>query len=68
MKRTRRCDDRCHNAVRVRCKCWCGGFFHGQGVEAEGNRAKVEEAVQFLEEHGTKAGKTAYISQKKMAL
>lgn len=29
----RRCDARCHNAKRPahRCKCWCGGLFHGAG-------------------------------------
>ncbi len=66
MNRTRRCDDRCHNAAGTRCKCWCGGFFHGE--ESTANRGKVEEAVQFLEEHGAKPGKSAYISQRKMPL
>ncbi len=64
--RVRRCDDRCHNAAGSRCKCWCGGFFHGQ--EASANREQVEKAVQFLEKHGAKPGKSAYIAQKRMEL
>jgi len=31
MKRTRRCDARCHNAKGKRCTCWCGGLYHGVG-------------------------------------
>jgi hypothetical protein len=35
MGKVRRCDDRCHNAKRVKCECWCGGHFHGeQGAAA----------------------------------
>ena len=29
MGKIRRCDSRCHNAKGAKCKCWCGGTFHG---------------------------------------
>lgn len=28
---TRRCDGKCHNARRPRCRCICGGRYHGVG-------------------------------------
>ena len=34
MEKVRRCDSRCHNAKGSRCKCWCGGRYHGLGNEA----------------------------------
>lgn len=35
MSRARTCGERCHAAQGKRCKCWCGGVFHGtQGADA----------------------------------
>lgn len=31
-KITGRCDARCHNAKRPKCKCVCGGLNHGVGL------------------------------------
>jgi hypothetical protein len=30
----RTCGKRCHDAQRQKCKCWCGGLFHGQAGHA----------------------------------
>lgn len=27
--RTRICNAQCHNAKGSKCRCWCGGKFHG---------------------------------------
>ena len=65
MTKVRRCDKRCHNAKRPRCRCWCGGFFHGSAGAA--NRAALQEEVtEILEQHGFKQGETAYIEQKEL--
>ena len=62
MGRVRRCNGRCHNAKRPRCRCWCGGAFHGAGGAA--NRAALQEGVTgILEQAGFKNGETAYIEQ-----
>ena len=72
MGKVRRCDSRCHNAKRPRCRCWCGGFFHGSGGAA--NREALVQAVTeadqalFLQQHGFKESETAYIEQKKLPL
>jgi len=29
MSKLRICDSRCHNAGELKCRCWCGGTFHG---------------------------------------
>ncbi len=61
MKRTRRCDARCHNAKGKRCTCICGGRYHGimqktdrllfDDIEAEKLRKPSNaEADQFVEE------------------
>jgi len=67
MGRVRRCDSRCHHAKGTRCKCWCGGAFHGSaGAE---NRAAFAQGVDDqLEQHGSKKGETVYIEQKVMPL
>ena len=65
MTKVRRYDKRCHNAKRPRCRCWCGGFFHGSAGAA--NRAALQEGVtEILEQHGFKQGETAYIEQKEL--
>ena len=34
MGKTRICGKRCHNAKSPKCRCWCGGTFHGTAGEA----------------------------------
>jgi len=65
MTRLRRCDKRCHEAKGTRCKCWCGGFYHGEKGKA--NREAFKESVKFLDEHGNKKGE-AYFDQTEMQL
>ena len=65
MSRVRRCDRRCHAAKGKRCRCWCGGFFHGSGGAA--NRAALaQDVTAVLGEAGFKQGETAYIEQKQL--
>jgi hypothetical protein len=67
MGKVRRCDKRCHTAKGTRCKCWCGGFFHGSAGTA--NRAALAQgAKELLEEHGFKKDETAYIGQEELPL
>jgi hypothetical protein len=41
MGSTRVCGGTCHNAKRSKCRCWCGGVFHGAaGAEARGAFAR----------------------------
>ncbi len=37
-----RCDAKCHNAKHDKCKCMCGGKFHGASHHAGG----IEQAVK----------------------
>ena len=67
MGRTRRCDSRCHRAKGVRCRCWCGGFFHGSAGAAN-REALAQDTSGLLEQHGFKRGETAYIEQKALPL
>ncbi|HEC62070.1 MAG TPA: hypothetical protein ENI27_07435 [bacterium] len=63
-KKARRCGSRCHKAKGTRCKCWCGGHFHGASGPGPINRAKMENGhPEILRKHGFKKGKTTYISQ-----
>jgi len=41
----RRCDAKCYNAQRPKCRCICGGRNHGQGLAkaAELTRSMVED-------------------------
>ena len=65
MGRVRRCDDRCHRATGTRCKCWCGGAFHGSAGAA--NRLALQDGVtERLEQHGFEQGKTGYIEQTRL--
>ena len=67
MGKVRRCDKRCHSARGTRCRCFCGGFFHGSAGAA--NRAALAQgATELLEEHGFKKGETAYIGQEELPL
>jgi len=67
MGKVRRCDKRCHTAKGTRCKCWCGGFFHGSAGAA--NRAALAQgAAELLEEHGFKKDEMAYIGQEELPL
>ena len=65
MSKVRRCDKRCHNAKRPRCRCWCGGAFHGSAGTV--NRQALQNGMaHLLEDHGFKQGETAYIEQNKL--
>ena len=69
MGRTKRCGSRCHNAKGSRCRCWCGGFFHGKnGAGAANREALAQNTAQVLEQAGFKEGETAYIEQKRLPL
>ena len=39
-----RCDARCHNAKRPKCKCCCGGHYHG--AARDGTLSKKVEQFQ----------------------
>ena len=46
----RRCDARCHYAKQPRCKCICGGIFHGAARTPGGiEKAKRKYAEKFAE-------------------
>lgn len=63
MGKVRRCNSRCHTAKRPRCRCWCGGAFHGSAGAA--NREALAQGVtQVLDQAGFKEGETAYLEQK----
>lgn len=64
MSRVRRCDDRCHRAKGSRCRCWCGGTFHGRLGAV--NREALRQGVLDVDDHGFAKGKTAYLEQIKM--
>ena len=74
MGRVRRCNSRCHNAKKPRCRCWCGGYFHG--ANGASNRTLMTGfidnprgiALMLLKEHGFKESETAYIEQKELPL
>jgi len=67
MGKVRRCDKRCHTAKGTRCKCWCGGIFHGSAGAA--NRAALTQgATEPLEEHGFRKDETAYIAQEELPM
>lgn len=69
MGRIRRCDSRCHSAKGSRCRCWCGGFFHGKDGAGASNRAALAQGMtELLDEHGFKKDETAYIEQGKLPL
>jgi len=72
MGRVRTCGSRCHNAKGSRCKCWCGGFFHGSAGaanrEALVNNLAESDQTQLLDQHGFKKGETKYIEQKKLPI
>ena len=69
LSKVRRCDDRCHRAKKPRCRCWCGGAFHGSNGTGAANREALAQGMpELLEQHGFKEGETAYIEQKELAL
>lgn len=43
MPKTRICGKQCHNAKTKKCRCWCGGTFHG----SEGEAARATFATSF---------------------
>lgn len=69
MGKVRLCNWRCHRAKKPRCRCWCGGFFHGANGAGAANRAALSQGItEPLEQHGFKEGETAYIEQKELPL
>ena len=67
MGKVRRCDSRCHNAKGTRCRCWCGGTFHGKDGAGAANREALASGItEVLDQAGFKEGETAYIEQKKL--
>ena len=72
MGRVRTCGSRCHNAKGARCRCWCGGFFHGSAGaanrEALVNAVNEAEQARLLEQHGFKQGETKYTEQRKLPI
>jgi len=66
MGKVRKCNVRCHTARGKRCKCWCGGAFHG--ANGADNRQMLGDGVNdVLEQNGFKKGETAYIEQRRLA-
>lgn len=43
MGKTRVCGGTCHKAKGAKCRCWCGGVFHGRG----GKEAREAFAREF---------------------
>ena len=69
MGKVRTCSSRCHSAKGSRCRCWCGGFFHGKDGAGAANRETLAQGMtELLEQHGFKEGETAYIEQRKLPL
>lgn len=73
MGKVRRCDKRCHNAKRPRCRCVCGGFYHGKDGTGAVNRATLAQTTeteqkQLLEQHGFKEGETKFVWQQELPL
>jgi len=55
-----RCDARCHNAKGPRCRCICGGRYHGAALRPGGVEQAVrdtwEEAIQEAEQKAKAEG------------
>jgi len=72
MGKVRTCGGRCHNAKGTRCRCWCGGAFHGSAGAANRetlvNNITESDQAQLLEQHGFKKGETKYTEQKKLPI
>lgn len=64
MGKIRKCDQRCHNAKGTRCKCWCGGAFHGSAGAAA--RQAVLDNPDILREYGFEHGKTVFRYQQEL--
>ena len=56
----RRCDARCHNATKPRCRCICGGVNHGVGLDqARTNTKKITDDQLIKTDRERFAGKGA---------
>ena len=63
-----RCDAKCHNAAGTRCRCMCGGRFHGAAHQPGGIQGAVrkhwnevfDEAMKQAQEHGMELKSTPY--------
>jgi len=45
-----RCDARCHNAKRPKCKCCCGGHYHGAARDGTLEQKVQEFGSQIIKE------------------
>lgn len=52
-QRRRRCDNRCYNATRPRCRCICGGHNHGVELYQAGQNTR-KMAQEILEQAGAR--------------
>lgn len=73
VSRVRKCSSRCHTAKGTRCRCACGGFYHGKNGSGAANRAALAQATEseqesLLEQHGFKEGEAVYIEKKEFPL
>ena len=67
MSKLKRCDSRCHQAKGTKCRCWCGGFFHGRNGGAAINRAALAGGmIEIAKLPGYKKMETKYIEQLKL--
>lgn len=67
MGRKGQCGRRCHEAKKPRCRCWCGGAFHG-AAGAANLEALVQGETKLLEEHGFKQGETVFKYQPRLPI
>ena len=67
MGKVRHCGKRCHEAKGTRCKCWCGGFFHGSGG-ASNRTALLSGLTRVDERPDYRNGECKYIEQTKLPL
>lgn len=59
-KRQRRCDAKCHNATKPRCRCVCGGVNHGVGLDkARANTKEITDEQLIKTDSESFAGKGA---------
>jgi hypothetical protein len=70
-KRVRTCGNICHNAKGDKCRCFCGGAYHGPRglVNREALKtASEQERLDLLAQHGFVHGQMVYREQTKMPI
>jgi len=48
MGKTRVCGGTCHNAKGAKCRCWCGGVFHGSAGKENRDAFARQFGVEVL--------------------